>query len=310
MPRRKPARSSRRSDRLRDFRRHELGVGEAGERDPKDAVVQPPTSSAATWSARRVFPVPPGPVTVKSRVPFESSATSSSSSRSLPTSGLATMGRFVASSVRSGGKSPSPSWKRRSASTRSFSRCSPRSRRSMSLTQQPPRRRRENDLTTMCRSRDPRRAVDVHSHVALLGQLGLAGVDSHPNADRPVAERRAGRGPCCDRIRCPPEGDEESVALRVDLDAAVPFERFSQRGAVTGEELGVTGSMLEKQPRRAFDVGEEKRDGSGRQFGCGHACDDRTSVERAGSGVRDQLRSSSYCCSATSPARPIRSMSM
>ena len=92
-----------------------------------------PTSSAATCSASRVFPVPPGPVSVSRRVPSESIATSSSTSRSLPTSGLEATGRLVASSVRSGGKSPSPSWYRRSAWTRSFSRCSPRSRIAASL---------------------------------------------------------------------------------------------------------------------------------------------------------------------------------
>ena len=73
------------------------------------------TNSAATWSASRVLPVPPGPVIVTS-VDAERS-TSPATSRSRPRSGLAATGRFVASSVRSGGKSPSPSWKTRSASS-------------------------------------------------------------------------------------------------------------------------------------------------------------------------------------------------
>ena len=99
------------ADRLRDLG----GQTSSGSDSPASGTQKTPsrsvpTSSAATWSARRVFPVPPGPVSVSRRVPFESIATSSSSSRSRPTSGIETTGRFVASSVRSGGNSPSPSW--------------------------------------------------------------------------------------------------------------------------------------------------------------------------------------------------------
>jgi hypothetical protein len=67
-----------------------------------------PTSSAATSRPRRVLPVPPGPVSVRRRVPLETIATSSLSSRWRPTSGIETTGRFVAPSVRRDGKSPSP----------------------------------------------------------------------------------------------------------------------------------------------------------------------------------------------------------
>ena len=118
-----------RSDRLRD-------LGGRGARGRRGRRAAPRRRRRA--ACRRARPRPgarggssrcrPGPVRVRRRVPFESSATSSSSSCSRPTSGLAATGRFVASSVRSGGKSPSPSWYRRSAPIRSFRRCSPRSR--------------------------------------------------------------------------------------------------------------------------------------------------------------------------------------
>src|SRR2546425_6112437 len=61
------------------------------------------TSVAAASTARRVFPDPPGPVRVRSRVPRSKVASSSESSRSLPTKELAGRGRFVFEIVLSGG---------------------------------------------------------------------------------------------------------------------------------------------------------------------------------------------------------------
>ena len=67
------------------------------------------TSSVAASRARRVFPEPPGPVSVSSRVPARSSRTTSSRSRSRPMNELAGRGRFVFEIVLSGGKLLSPS---------------------------------------------------------------------------------------------------------------------------------------------------------------------------------------------------------
>ena len=63
-------------------------------------------ASAATWSARRVLPVPPGPVSVSSRVASRSRRTSACS-RSRPTKLVSCRGRLCgsASSVRSDGNS-------------------------------------------------------------------------------------------------------------------------------------------------------------------------------------------------------------
>ena len=66
------------------------------------------TSSAAAWSASRVLPVPPGPVSVSSRTSSRrSSSATAASSRSRPISGVGWTGRFVGrfSSVRSAGNS-------------------------------------------------------------------------------------------------------------------------------------------------------------------------------------------------------------
>ena len=117
--------------------------------------------------------------------------------------------------------------------------------------------------------------MDVDADVALVGDLRLPGVDPHANADRAAPERLAGGGRGRDRVGGSRERDEEGVALGVDLDAVVPGERSSQRGAVLGEEIGVPGAVLLEEPRRAFDVREEEGDGSGRQLGPRHARDHR-----------------------------------
>ena len=68
------------------------------------------TNSPAASIARRVFPEPPGPVSVSRRAPLRSRASTSSTSRPLPTNEFAARGRFVFEIVLSGGKLPSPNW--------------------------------------------------------------------------------------------------------------------------------------------------------------------------------------------------------
>jgi hypothetical protein len=66
---------------------------------------------------------------------------------------------------------------------------------------------------------DPRGAVYVDPDVALVGDDGLAGVNSHAHADRAFRERAAGLVRRRYRVGSAREGHEESVSLRVDLDA-------------------------------------------------------------------------------------------
>ena len=54
-------------NRLRDRRQDLLGIGDRVERDEKDALREDLDESAATWRPRRVFPDPPGPVSVNRR---------------------------------------------------------------------------------------------------------------------------------------------------------------------------------------------------------------------------------------------------
>src|SRR5438046_1588823 len=86
------------------------------------------TSSPAASRASRVFPEPPGPVSVRRRVPFRSCSTTSSISRPRPTNELAGRGRFVFEIVFNGGNESLPTWKSAIGSETAFSRWSPSSR--------------------------------------------------------------------------------------------------------------------------------------------------------------------------------------
>ena len=93
------------------------------------------------------------------------------------------------------------------------------------------RRLGDDDLAAVRGGRDPRCSVDVYADVALVGHERLAGVNAHPDADRPGLERplRLDRGG--DGVGGPRERDEERVALRVHLDAVVPCEGLADRPA-------------------------------------------------------------------------------
>ena len=88
-------------------------------------------------------------------------------------------------------------------------------------------RLREEDLAAVASRADPRRADDVQPEVALVADRRLAGVQAHPHAHRGAvaatrgSRARAGRRPrraTASRARW--EGEEERVALRVDLASA------------------------------------------------------------------------------------------
>ena len=125
-----------------------------------------------------------------------------------------------------------------------------------------PGRLGDDDLSAMRGGRDSRGPVDVDPDVALVRRLWLTGVNSDTHADRAALERVARVGGRRNCVRCASEGDEEGVALGVDLDACVRGERLSQDASVLGEEVGVPVSVLLKEPRRALDVREEERDGA------------------------------------------------
>ena len=123
------------------------------------------------------------------------------------------------------------------------------------------RRVRQENLPTVAGGGDPGRTVHVHSDVALVRQQRLARVDAHPHGDAVLLKkslRVAGRGR---RVARTAEGDEEGVALGVDLDAVVRLPRLAQGRAVELQLSGVRRRPeLAEQRRRTFDVREEKGD--------------------------------------------------
>ena len=108
-----------------------------------------------------------------------------------------------------------------------------------------PRRLREEDAAARGGAAEPRGADDVEAVVALLADRRLAGVEAHAHADvhplRPRVRRvralRLDRGR--DRVARAREGEEERVALRVDLDAAAVSERLAHEPPVVGEHVAV-----------------------------------------------------------------------
>jgi hypothetical protein len=94
------------------------------------------------------------------------------------------------------------------------------------------------------------------------------GVHAHPHPHPPAGETRLRLGGRRERARRRRKRDEKRIALRVDLDAPVPLDRFSNRHPVRVERGRVRlGAELVEQPRRALDVGEEERHRPGRKSG-------------------------------------------
>jgi hypothetical protein len=114
----------------------------------------------------------------------------------------------------------------------------------------------------VARGGDAGSPVDVDPDVSLVGHRRLAGVQSHAHADRPVGECLAGRCRRRQRVGCLRERDEERVSLRAHLDAAIAGEFLPQRATVLGQHVRVAVAERLQKPRRAPDVGKQKRDGA------------------------------------------------
>jgi hypothetical protein len=150
-------------------------------------------------------------------------------------------------------------------------------------------RRRDDDLAAARRGGDAGGAVDVRSDVALLGEERRSGVQAAANLDRAGRERLGeGRGGG-ERPRGGRKGEEEGVALRVDLHPALSSAGLADDPAVLGERLGVTLlPELVEEPRRALDVGEAEGDGAGGEVGphCGIIRRNPPALKRGAAGER------------------------
>jgi hypothetical protein len=126
------------------------------------------------------------------------------------------------------------------------------------------RRHRHQHLPTMPGSRNPRGTVHVRSGIALLGKQRGTGMETHAHRQLELTLRLTGS---LERAGGGREGNKESVALSVDLDAAVPPERLTQNTAMLGEALCVAShAELVQQSRRPLDVRKQEGDGARRQI--------------------------------------------
>ena len=138
----------------------------------------------------------------------------------------------------------------------------------------------------MTRSRNASRTMHIDADVAVLGDERFSGVETHAHADRTIGERVTAFGRGRQRLPRLRERDEERVALRVHLEAAVPREGVTQHPPVLRQHLRVGVPELVQQPRRALDVGEKESDGSGRPLGhAGMICTTARTVSSGGGGA-------------------------
>ena len=124
----------------------------------------------------------------------------------------------------------------------------------------------------MARGPDARGLVDAHADVALLADLGLARVQAHPDLDldafgpRVRVEVALGRHRGGESVLPTGEGDEERVALRVDLVTAVSRHGLADDALVLGKHFCVVRADLLEQLRRTLDVSEEEGDRPARKL--------------------------------------------
>ncbi len=138
------------------------------------------------------------------------------------------------------------------------------------LRDQRPSRIRQQDLTAVSSGRDPGGTVDVGPDVVVAAQSAVPGVQTHPVADlHPVRPRIHSETLLCldsssDGWRSGWEDREEGIALGADVDATVPSEDITNQLVVCQEDGVESVGELVPEPRRPFDVGEQKRDGARR----------------------------------------------
>ena len=142
---------------------------------------------------------------------------------------------------------------------------------SQRLTEEIARRPGHEHLTSVRGGADPGSEMHVEPDVAFGDPPGLARVRAHAHANgQPVGPRvrverllRPSGG--LDSLARAIKRDEEGVSLCIDLDAATLLECLPEQPPVRLERLPVPVAERVEQPRRPFDVGEEKRDRARRE---------------------------------------------
>jgi hypothetical protein len=100
-------------------------------------------------------------------------------------------------------------------------------------------RLREHDLATVPGGGDPRSEVDDVSHVALYGDKRCPRVETDAQVDGTCSEAFGHRQRRRHRSRRCGKGEEEGVALCVDLDSRFDRARLADDAAMLGERLRV-----------------------------------------------------------------------
>ena len=129
----------------------------------------------------------------------------------------------------------------------------------------------EQDLAAVPRGGDARGADHVQARVALLAEVGDAGVEAHPHLD----DEPVGPGVVADLLLSGHRGLEgglhlgehrgELVPRRVHLGAAGRGDLRAEQPADVRDHRGVRAAGRLDEARRALDVGEQERDGAGGQ---------------------------------------------
>ena len=248
--------------RLLQHRGHdELRLGDRGERDEEDAVLELVDQLGRDLEREPGLPGPPGPMRVTSRRSLERPEQLPSTSR--PTSGPRD-GQVGPVQRPSGGNAARRRAGKALGPGRSFRRCSPRRRTPSPVTSRGTLRHehlaavagaaiRAARWTSCLRrpSRDQRRAVCRPDPDLRRSPRVPSSARRAPAAARLAREREKEASPSVSTSN--PSRRQSSVAD----DASVGGERFNVPLA----------SRLLQQARRALDVGEEQGDGAGRQLG-------------------------------------------
>src|SRR5262249_47922647 len=113
-----------------------------------------------------------------------------------------------------------------------------------------PRSLREKHLSAVADRRDPRGAVHIDADIALVDQERLTRMDAHPNAHRASPERRLALTRRSYSVARAGEGDEERVALRVNLNPVMTDERVAQHPPVLDQRGHIPVTEVAQQASR------------------------------------------------------------
>ena len=254
-----------------------------------------PMPCAASWSDSRVLPVPPGPVSVSSRV-VASRPAAASSSASRPMNVVSWVGRLFgrASSDRRAGKSAgrpaAMTWTIRTGALRSLSRCSPRSR---SVTPSTGRSTSWSRTRLEARIWPPWARAAIRAARLMPSPTRLSPDCSAPPVWRPIrtlivassGQGSAASARCAATAASTASGASRNATKRESPSVPCSMPPWASLGLAQDRplalaQLGVaipTDGLLE--PRRALDVAEQEGERPARQrAGLGHPWSTRTAV--------------------------------